>query len=344
MATNENTTEEEYLIPTSFKAFVLNQDTEGSIQAAVQTLTLDDLPEADVTVQVHYSSVNYKDALACSPNGNIVKQYPFIPGIDASGVVIHSKDERFQPGQAVLLTGYEFGVTHFGGFSEYIRVPGDWLIPIPKGLSKQVAMTFGTAGLTAALSVERLEKHGIAPDDGKILVTGASGGVGTLAVAMLAKQGYRVTAATGKKEAEALLYALGAEEVISRDSWMPDRPRSLDRQKWAAAVDVCGGDILASTLAAIRYGGAVAASGMTNGGTLPTTVYPFILRGITLYGIDSVYAPQETRMQIWTRIARQWTEIAQTEGFVHTYSLDEVPPLTAGMLQGQSLGRAIIKF
>ncbi|WP_229106307.1 oxidoreductase [Paenibacillus sp. 1001270B_150601_E10] len=344
MVTNENTPQEELTLPTSFQAFVLKQNAEGSIEAAVQTMTLDDLPEADVTIKVHYSSVNYKDALACSPGGNIVKQYPFVPGIDASGVVVHSKDERFQPGQAVLLTGYEFGVTHFGGFSEYIRVPGDWLLPIPKGLSKRDAMVFGTAGLTAALSVERLEKHGIAPSDGKILVTGASGGVGSLAVAMLSTLGYSVTAATGKKDAEAMLLALGAKEVISRESWLPDRPRSLDRQKWTAAVDVCGGDILAAVLASLRYGGAVAASGMTNGGTLPTTVYPFILRGITLYGVDSVYAPQETRMQIWTRMARQWTEIVQLDGFVHTYSLSDIPALTSGMLQGQSFGRAIIKY
>ncbi|MGZ9582977.1 oxidoreductase [Paenibacillus marinisediminis] len=328
----------------SFSAFVLEQDSDGQINTAVKDITMEQLPAADVTIEVSYSGINYKDALACSSNGSIVKQYPFVPGIDAAGVVVASADERFHPGQNVIVTGYELGVSHYGGLSRYIRVPGDWIVPLPKGLSLRGAMIFGTAGLTAALSVERIEQHGVKPEDGSILVTGASGGVGSLAVAMLASLGYHVTAATGKAEAEPLLRQLGAQDIVSRESWLPERPRSLDKQKWAAAVDVCGGDILAAALASIKYGGCVAASGMTSGGTLPTTVYPFILRGITLYGIDSVYASQECRMHLWARIARQWGHIAELERNVNICSLHDVPELTEKMLRGGAVGRSIIKL
>lgn len=325
-----------------FSALVIDQDEQGNVEPAVRTITLADLPEADVTIEVAYSCLNYKDALACSPNGNIVKQYPFIPGIDASGVVVDSKDDRFHPGQFVVVTGYELGVTHFGGLSRYIRVPGEWVVPLPQGLSLRDAMIFGTAGITAALSVERIEQHGIKPSAGSILVTGASGGVGSLATSMLAKLGYRVTAATGKPEAEPILRQLGAQEIVSRESWLPERPRSLDKQRWAAAVDVCGGDILAAALASVKYGGCVAASGMTSGGTLPTTVYPFILRGITLYGIDSVYISQESRMHLWARIAHQWGQ--EMDQLVHICKLQDVPAFANQLLQGKALGRYIVKL
>ena len=327
-----------------FSALVVDQDEQGNVKPAVQSITLADLPEADVTIEVAYSCLNYKDALACSPNGNIVKQYPFVPGIDAAGVVVDSKDDRFHPGQFVVVTGYELGVTHFGGLSRYIRVPGEWVVPLPQGLSLRDAMIFGTAGITAALSVERIEQHGIEPSAGSILVTGASGGVGSLATAMLSKLGYRVTAATGKPEAEPVLRQLGAQEIVSRESWLPERPRSLDKQRWAAAVDVCGGDILAAVLAAVKYGGCVAASGMTSGGTLPTTVYPFILRGITLYGIDSVYISQECRMHLWARIAHQWGHIAEMDQLVHICKLQDVPALANQLLQGKALGRYIVRL
>lgn len=327
-----------------FSALVVDQDEQGNVAVAVKSITLDQLPAGDVTIEVAYSSINYKDALACSSNGNIVKQFPFVPGIDASGVVVDSKDDRFHPGQYVVVTGYELGVTHFGGLSRFIRVPGEWVVPLPQGLSLRDAMIFGTAGITAALSVERIEQHGIEPSAGSVLVTGASGGVGSLAVAMLAKLGYHVTAATGKAAAEPLLRQLGAQEIVSRESWLPERPRSLDKQRWAAAVDVCGGDILAAALAAVKYGGCVAASGMTSGGTLPTTVYPFILRGITLYGIDSVYISQECRMHLWARIAHQWRHIAELEQMVHMCTLEDVPAIANEMLQGKALGRSIVKL
>ncbi|WP_211234348.1 oxidoreductase [Paenibacillus taiwanensis] len=340
MSTSSELTE----LPSSFYALVVDKDEQGRITPAVKEIAFSDLPDGDVTIQVAYSSLNYKDALACSPDGNIVKNYPFIPGIDASGIVVASKDERYQPGQAVIVTGYEMGVSHFGGYSQYVRVPGDWLVPLPTGLSLRDAMVFGTAGLTATLSVKRLEQHGIKPEDGQILVTGASGGVGSLAIAMLAKLGFRVTAASGKKQAEPMLRALGAAEVVSREAWLPERPRSLDKQKWAGAVDVCGGDILAAALASVKYGGAVAASGLTSGGTLPTTVYPFILRGITLYGIDSVYTAQDHRVHVWARTAWEWSSISQVEGFVHEVTLQELPALASRMLQSQMMGRTIIRI
>lgn len=332
------------LLTEPFSAIVVDRDEQGDVKVNVQSLTFADLPAGDVTIEVHYTCLNYKDALACSSNGNIVKQYPFVPGIDASGVVVATTDDRFYLGQAVVVTGYELGVTHFGGLSRYIRVPGEWVVPLPQGLSTRDAMLFGTAGITAALSVERIEQHGIEPSAGSILVTGASGGVGSLATAMLAKLGYRVTAATGKPEAEPLLRLLGAQEIVSREAWKPERPRALDKQRFAAVVDVCGGDILAAALAAVNYGGCVAASGMTASGTLPTTVYPFILRGITLYGVDSVYITQERRKHLWARIAEQWGSIAELDQLVQMYTLQDVPELVHMMLQGKALGRSIVKL
>ncbi|MCM3340413.1 oxidoreductase [Paenibacillus sp. MER TA 81-3] len=325
-----------------FRALVVRKSDGDIMDVSVQELGLSDLPEGSVTIRVAYSSLNYKDALACAPNGGIVKSYPFIPGIDLSGIVMTSHDPRFTAGQPVLVTGYELGVTHFGGLSEIVRVPGDWVVPVPESLSLREAMVFGTAGFTAALAVERLEQHGIRPDDGPVLVTGASGGVGSISVAMLAKLGYEVTAASGKSQLSDTLRNLGAAHVVSRQGWQPERPRALDKQRWAAVIDVCGGDILAAALASTRYGGAVAAAGLTAGGQLPTSVYPFILRGIALYGIDSVYASAAHRTRLWSRMADEWKFIAQDNEWIHEISLQDVPEYTARMLEGQTWGRALV--
>lgn len=327
-----------------FQALVVRKSDSDNVDVSVQELGMSDLPGGSVTIRVAYSSLNYKDALACSPNGGIVKAYPFIPGIDLSGIVMASQDPRFTVGQPVLVTGYELGVSHFGGLAEIVRVPGDWVVPVPDSLSLREAMVFGTAGLTAALAVERLERHGVRPDDGPVLVTGASGGVGSISVAMLAKLGYEVTAASGKSQLAGSLRNLGAAHVISRQEWQPERPRALDKQRWAAAIDVCGGDILAAVLASTRYGGAVAAAGLTAGGQLPTTVYPFILRGIALYGIDSVYVSADQRTRLWSRMAGEWKFIAGDNEWIHDLSLQEVPEYTARMLEGQTWGRALVRI
>lgn len=327
-----------------FSALVVDKTADGEVHAAVGEQTLADLPEGSVTIRVAYSGVNFKDALACSADGHIVKTYPFVPGIDLSGIVAASDDSRFTPGQLVLVTGYELGVSHFGGLSEYARVPGDWIVPLPEGLSLRDAMAFGTAGLTAAMAVERLERHGLRPGDGPVLVTGASGGVGSLAIAMLAQLGCEVVAASGKPELSDALRRLGAASVVSRDDWRPERPRALDKQRWAGVVDVCGGGILAAAVASTKYGGAVAATGMTAGGDWPASVFPFILRGITLYGIDSVYARHELRLKLWSRMASAWRDAVRFDGWVRELRLEDVPHYARMMREGGISGRAIVRL
>ncbi|WP_036605527.1 acryloyl-CoA reductase [Paenibacillus assamensis] len=333
-----------HTFPNNFKALIVEKNEAGEISPIVRSISIHDLPEGNVTIKVAYSSLNYKDALACVPNGGIVKSYPFIPGIDAAGIIVASDDERYEVGQSVVLTGYELGVSQFGGLSEYIQVSSDWLIPLPTGTSLRDAMAFGTAGLTAALSVDRLMNHGLKPEDGPILVTGASGGVGSLSVGILAKLGYEVVAATSKASFEPILKQLGAAKIISREQLLPEKQRPLNKQLWAGVIDVCGGDILAAALASVNYGGAVAASGLTAGANLPTTVLPFILRGITLYGIDSVYAPNEQRQVLWNKMLTDWSSIVHTDGFVQEHALQDVPMLTTSMLQGASEGRRVIRL
>ena len=272
----------------NFRAFIVDKQN-GQFDANVDMLSVNDLPDGEVLLEVHYSSVNYKDGLASVDNSTIVKSYPFVPGIDMAGVVVESTDERFQAGDKVIATSYEIGVTHFGGYSEYARVKADWIVPLPNGMTLKEAMVYGTAGFTAALSIQRLEQVGFTPDSGKVLVTGATGGVGSLAIAILAKLRFDVVASTGKETAHHFLKQLGAKEVISRDEVFEEKVRALDKQQWAAAVDPVGGQTLASILSKLNYGGAVAVSGLTGGTKVPTAVFPFILRGVSLLGVDSVY-------------------------------------------------------
>ncbi|WP_018131970.1 NADPH:quinone oxidoreductase family protein [Effusibacillus pohliae] len=325
-----------------FRAVVVDK-TEDSFSVGVKELTPADLPAGDVTIRVAYSSLNYKDGLACIPNGKIVKTYPFVPGIDLSGTVVESRDPRFREGDEVIVTGYELGVSHFGGFSEYARVPADWVVPLPQGLTLKEAMAIGTAGFTAALSIQRLEENGVHPGRGPVIVTGATGGVGSTAVAMLAKLGYHVVASTGKAAEHDYLRQLGAKEILGRDE-VTDTSRPLQKERWAGAVDPVGGKTLAYLLCTIKYGGSVAVSGLTGGSEVVTTVFPFILRGVNLLGIDSVYCPMDVRVKLWERLASDLKPPRLLDSIGREITLDQLPAAAASILNGEVRGRTIVRL
>lgn len=327
----------------TFKALMINK-TEDDFSVKMQELTLNDLPDGEVLIKVSYSSVNYKDGLASIPEGKIVRSFPFIPGIDLAGVVVRSEDPRFQEGDEVIATSYEIGVSHYGGFSEYARIPADWVVPLPKGLTLKEAMVYGTAGFTAGLSVYRLEENGLSPDKGKVLVTGATGGVGSIAVSILAKRGFDVVASTGKASEHDYLKRIGAKEVISREEVAGEKLRVLDKQLWAGAVDPVGGKTLAAVLSKMLYNGSVAVSGLTGGGDVPTTVFPFILRGVNLLGIDSVYCPMETRTEIWRRLASDYKPDHLLDTINQEVTLEELPQYLSAILKGEVRGRTIVKI
>jgi acrylyl-CoA reductase (NADPH) len=328
---------------TQFNAFVVNK-TEEEFSAKIQKVTIGDLSPGEVTIKVSYSSVNYKDGLASIPNGKIVRSYPFIPGIDLAGTVINSEDARFAEGDKVIVTSYELGVAHTGGYSEYARVPADWIVPLPDGLSLEESMILGTAGFTAALSVHRLEENGLRPEKGSVLVTGATGGVGSMAVAMLAKRGYHVIASTGKESEHAYLKQIGAMEVISREEVTGEKYRPLDKQVWAAAVDPVGGKTLSSIVSKLQYNGSVAVSGLTGGTEVPTTVFPFILRGVNILGIDSVYCPMDTRKELWSRMASDLKPEEHLHTIKQEVTLENLPKTLSAILKGEARGRTIVKF
>ncbi|MEK4852875.1 acryloyl-CoA reductase [Paenibacillus sp. FSL H7-0756] len=325
-----------------FQALVVDKTEPFSVE--IRPVSLEELPAGEVLIKVAYSSVNYKDGLASIPNGNIVRNYPFIPGIDLSGTVVSSKDSRFREGQSVIATSYGIGVSHFGGFSEYARIPADWVVELPEGLTLREAMIYGTAGFTAALSVQALEAQGMTPDQGKVLVTGATGGVGGAATAILAKLGYQVTASTGRTAEAGYLQALGAAEVISREEVAGSAVKPLDKQLWQAAVDSVGGAPLAAVLSKIAYGGAVAASGLTAGTAVPTTVLPFILRGVSLLGIDSVACPMEKRAQLWQRMAGDMKPAVLDTLVDREISLTELPLALQDILQSGTRGRVLVRL
>ncbi|WP_019911658.1 acrylyl-CoA reductase family protein [Paenibacillus sp. HW567] len=329
-------------MPEHFQALVVDKSETFSV--AVKPVTLAELPAGEVLIHVAYSSVNYKDGLASIPNGNILRNYPFIPGIDLSGIVVSSADPRFHEGQSVIATSYGIGVSHYGGFSEYARIPAEWVLPLPEGLTLREAMIYGTAGFTAAMSVQALEDHGTAPDKGKVLVTGATGGVGGSAVAMLAKKGYHVAASTGRTEEAAYLQALGAAEVLSREDVSGGAGKPLDKQLWQAAVDSVGGAPLAAVLSKIAYGGAVAASGLTAGTAVPTTVLPFILRGVSLLGIDSVSCPMELRLNIWERMATDLKPDSLEALIDREIPLTELPSALEDILKSRTRGRVLVRL
>ncbi|GAB7389229.1 acryloyl-CoA reductase [Bacillaceae bacterium] len=326
-----------------FRALLVEKAGE-SVAVNIKELTLDDLPEGDVTIRVAYSSVNYKDGLATIPDGRVVRSYPMIPGIDLAGTVVASKDARFREGDEVVVTGYDLGVSHYGGFSEYARVPAEWVVPLPAGLSLKEAMALGTAGFTAALSLLRLEENGLQPENGPVIVTGATGGVGSSAVAMFAKRNYHVVASTGKAAEHEYLRKIGAKEVLSREEVTPQDDRPLQKQRWAGAVDPVGGRTLVYLLSTMKHGGSVALSGLTGGKEFSATVFPFILRGVNLLGIDSAYCGREVRLQLWELMAGDWKPEYLLEEIGREVTLDELPEALAAILRGEIRGRTIVRL
>lgn len=325
-----------------FNALVLEQQ-EGKTLATIQPLDPQQLPAGDVTVRVEYSSLNYKDGLAVTGAGKIIREFPMVPGVDFAGVVVESTDERYHAGDQVILTGWGVGENHWGGMSELARVKGDWLVPMPANTDAAKTMLIGTAGLTAMLCVQALLDAGITPEQGPVLVTGASGGVGSTAITLLAKLGYQVTACSGRLEQNGpMLSALGASELIDRNELAkPARP--LEKQRWAAVIDSVGEQILATALAQMNYGGVAAICGLAAGFGLPTTVMPFILRGVSLLGIDSVYCPREKRLAAWQRITELLPETFYQQAGT-TISLEQVPEYAAQIIKGAVTGRTLVKI
>ena len=325
-----------------FRALVLEQDAEGLAHAAVKTLEEADLPAGEVTVAVEYSTLNYKDGLCLSPKGGgLVRRYPHVPGIDFAGTVTASDDPRYAPGDRVVLTGWRVGEGHWGGHAERARVKAGWLVPLPAGLTARQAMAVGTAGFTAMLAVMALEDHGLQPGQGPVLVTGAAGGVGSVAVALLAALGHEVAAVTGRPEAEAYLRDLGAARIVPRADLAETVKRPLESETWAGCIDAVGGAMLARVLGQMAYGSSVAAVGLAGGASLPATVIPFLLRGVNLLGIDSVMRPYADRVLAWDRIARD-LPLAKLEAMVRPARLEDLPALGAAILKGEVQGRVVV--
>jgi acrylyl-CoA reductase (NADPH) len=325
----------------SFKAFRIT-NTQGKISAAIVETTLDELTAGDVVIKAEYSSVNYKDALAATGTGKILKRFPLIGGIDVAGVVTSSADRRFREGDRVLVTGYDLGVAQDGGYGAFVRVPADWVVLMPEGLTSRDAMIFGTAGFTAGLAILRLERNGLAPGQGPVAVTGASGGVGSIAIAALARLGYEVTAISGKDDARDYLTSLGAREILSRTTLaMGTRP--LETARWAGAIDAVGGDMLAWLTRTTNYGGGIASTGLTGGVELRTTVMPFILRGVSLVGIDSAMCPMPIRLEVWRRLATDMKP-ADLNAIAHEITLDGLPAAFETLLAGKARGRFVVNL
>ena len=329
-------------VPATFSALVAQRDGE-SVVREVRQLTVDDLGDGDALIKVSWSGINYKDGLASTANGKVARIDPIVPGVDLSGVIVEPGDSGLAIGTEVIVHGYDLGVAHHGGFSEYARVPSSWIVPLPEGLTARQAMVIGTAGFTAALSVHSLEQHGITPNAGPVLVTGATGGVGSVAVGILADRGYEVAASSGKSDAEGFLKELGATQILSREETSgPGKP--LERELWAAAVDCVGASTLPYILRTLKYGGAVAASGNTGGIALESTVFPFILRGVALLGIDSVAMPLEQRRGVWQRIATDLRPRALDGIGTREVTLDELPAALDAVLAGANTGRTIVRI
>lgn len=324
----------------TFKAFVVDQNDVGR-HAGVQTCQRDDLPPGDVLVQVACSSLNYKDGLAVTGKGKIIRSYPMVPGVDFAGTVLESQSDAYQPGDQVVLTGWGVGERHWGGFAQLARVKADWLVPLPEGLTPHHAMGIGTAGFTAMLCVLSLEASGMHPGEREVVVTGASGGVGSMAVAILGQLGYRVVASTGRTELYDYLQGLGAQECIGRDVLASDSNRPLESERWGGAVDTVGGNTLAGLLRSMAYGASVAACGLAGGSDLPTTVFPFILRGVNLLGIDSVMYPAARRSAVWERLV-QALPADKLDTIMQRATLDDLPTLSEQILKGQVRGRVVI--
>ncbi|MBR9861846.1 MAG: oxidoreductase [Rhodobacteraceae bacterium] len=324
-----------------FNALIVDKDDEGKTSASVQQIGEDRLPEGEVTVAVEYSTVNYKDGLCIGPGGGLVRNYPHVPGIDFAGTVESSDDPRYKAGDKVVLTGWRVGEAHWGGYSQKARVKADWLVPLPQGLDAKQAMAVGTAGFTAMLSVMALEDHGLKPGNGPVLVTGAAGGVGSVATAILANLGYEVAAVTGRPETEDYLKSLGATQIVPRGELNETTKRPLEGETWSGCVDAVGGEMLARVLGQMKYGASVAAVGLAGGAKLPATVIPFLLRGVNLLGIDSVMQPYDNRLRAWERVAKD-LPMDKLEAMIQPATLSDLPQLGADILNGQVKGRVLV--
>ncbi len=322
-----------------FKALLVEKSDDGKTSASVAEISEDRLPEGDVTVAVEYSTVNYKDGLCIGPGGGLVRTYPHVPGIDFAGTVEASDDDRYKPGDKVVLTGWRVGENRWGGYAEKARVKADMLVPLPDGLTTRQSMAIGTAGFTAMLAVMALEDHGI--KDGPVLVTGAAGGVGSVATAILAHLGYQVAGVTGRPDTSDYLASLGATQIVPREELAETVKRPLESETWGGCIDAVGGPMLARVLGQMKYGASIASVGLAGGANLPATVLPFLLRGVNLLGIDSVMQPYENRVRAWSRIAKD-LPMQKLEAMVQPATLSDLPALGADILKGQVKGRVVV--
>ncbi|EKS8375755.1 YhdH/YhfP family quinone oxidoreductase [Bacillus cereus] len=328
---------------TSFRAIVVNEKENHQFVRKVVEREVSSLPEGDVFIQVHYSSLNYKNALSATGNKGVTRTYPHTPGIDAAGEVVSSEDNSFKAGDQVIVTGYDLGMNTSGGFGEYIRVPSSWVVPLPEGMSLKESMMYGTAGFTAALSVYKLIGAGIKPNMGDVLVTGATGGVGSVAVSILSKLGFNAVGATGKMEEEDMLLRLGAKKVIHRAELNDESGRPMLKGIYAGVIDTVGGRMLETALKTVKYGGCVTTCGNVAGQELQTTVYPFILRGISLLGVDSVQCPVDVRRDVWTLLAKEWGN-KELLSYTEECTLEELEKKFTLILQGKLKGRTVVKI
>lgn len=326
-----------------YKALLVTEGAEKKYNTEITTLDSDSLPQGDVLIEVHYSSLNYKDALSASGNKGVTRNYPHTPGIDAAGVVVESSNPAIEQGQQVIVTGYDLGMNTAGGFGQYIRVPAEWVVPKPANMTLRESMVLGTAGLTAALCIDNLLQAGLKAGQGEVLVTGATGGVGSIAVALLAKLGFKVVASTGKKEAEPWLLELGASSTIDRNELSEVNPRPLLKERWAGAVDVVGGETLFSVIKSLNYGASVAACGLVESPAFSATVLPFILRGVNLLGVDSVELPLSVKQHTWDKLANDW-RLDNLEAMVTEIGFDALETSLQSVLAGKAKGRFLLNL
>ncbi|MGE9270791.1 MAG: MDR family oxidoreductase [Verrucomicrobiales bacterium] len=325
----------------SFQAIIIDSISENEVEASIQRLQDEQLPEGEVTVAVEYSTVNYKDGLCFRPSNGLVRKYPHVPGVDFAGRVEASRDPRYRVGDRVVLTGWGVGERHWGGFAQKARVQADWLVPLPDGLGARQAMAIGTAGFAAMLAILSLEEHGLSPEDGEVLVTGATGGVGSIATAILAELGYQVAAVTGRPQESRYLKSLGASRIVAREELDSLSGKPLESSVWAGGIDAVGGKMLARVIGQLKYGASVASVGLAGGAALPANVMPFLLRAVNLLGIDSVMCPFEKRQRVWRRLSTE-LPMGKLEKMVQTASLREVPALASQILKGEIKGRVVV--
>lgn len=328
---------------TEFKALLVEQPEKKTFKRTIVTRSLESLPEGDLVIRVAWSSLNFKDALSATGHPGVTRNFPHTPGIDAAGTVVSDTSGRFQVGDEVLVTGFDLGMETDGGYGQLIRIPAEWAVAMPAGLNARESMIIGTAGFTAALSVWKMANNGVTPEQGDILVTGATGGVGSVAVAILAKAGYRVVAATGKASETDFLKSLGAAEVIDREEVLAGAERPMMKERWAGVVDCVGGDTLVAAIKATRYGGTVTCCGLVGSIDLNVNVYPFILRGVSLLGIDSVQCPMEPRLKVWQKLAGEW-KLPQLEELASECTLSDLEGKISEILKGKLRGRTIVNL